>query len=238
MNHMDVGVREDRRRITRLVIAAQAHDEVLGCGGVLAKYREGSAVVLLTKPDDDISAEFDLAQRALGYEQSFECRLPVGTVGHDMRSLVHTLGDLLNATRPVEIYVPYPGADRDRMAAFEAGLRLARSTVREGQWVPPTVLMYGLWDAGMPRYSTDVNWSIRESLGDTDLDRKIAGALAYHSLTILAADVPHAIRTFAKATRSYDESGWGERFAVVRSAWQTVSEPVSTHSPAVVRAVA
>lgn len=234
MNTQHVDVRENRRRITRLVVAAHAHDEVVGCGGLLAKYRDESAVVLLAELEKE--SEFIAAQNALGYAGSFQCRLPQGRVGRDMHRLVLMLGDLLSATRPVELYVPYPSVDPDRVAAFEAGMRLARSTVREGQWVPPTVLMYGLPDGSSRGYCEDVDWRICEPLEEFHVGRKIAAALAYTDQAA-AADTSNAIRSVAKSAGGRDGTRWGERFAVIRAVRRSDFEVAAESAPALAGAL-
>lgn len=220
MDIQHVDGRENRQRITRLVVAPHAYDEVLGCGGLLAKYRDESAVVLLAEhdeDDEDTAREFKSAQQTLGHTASFQFGLPFGRIGRDMHRLVAMLGDLLNQIRPVELYVPYPSFDQDRVAAFEAGMRLARSSLRQNQWVPPTVLMYGLPRGATPHYSSDVDWRVCEPLDEDELDRKIAAALAYNSRLSSEAETIQSIRTFAKMDSTSGETRWGERFAVIRS---------------------
>ncbi len=211
-----VGSCAEQLRVTRLVLAARALDETLGCGGLLSKYGPESAVVLLTQPDDVARQEFVAAQEVLGYSRSFHCDRPVGRAGLDAYSLLGQVRDLLNALRPVALYVPYPAVDPDRVAAFEVGMRLARSTLHDRRWVPPTVLMYGMPIGTPMQYVEDVDWRVCESLEDVDIDRKSAAVAAYRTEPRVLPATHKDIRTFARNAGSARRVRWAERFAVIR----------------------
>lgn len=203
------------QRVTRVVVAAHEDDETFGCGGLLAKYCDESAVVPLSGLDEERALEFKNAQLALGYGESFFFNLPAGRAGEDMPGLVGMLSDPCARTRLVERYMPFPSVDQDRAAAFEAYVLLCRPSPSDHRWVSPLILMYGVVAGGIPNGSTDVRWNIYEPLEESDLDHKIAAARAYRSRRDAIRCQEGAIKGQAHDVGSVRMLPWAEQFAVV-----------------------
>jgi len=199
------------------VIAPHADDEALGCGGLLAKYHEDCAVVVLARLDDTRAAEFEHARRLLGYGGAFLLDLPDGSVGLDMHSLVGLLDDALNVCRPHELYLPYPSLHQDHVAAYEAGMRAARLSMTEGHWYPPTVMVYDVPAYDVTLYPTDLRWNVFESLDDSHIEKKVQAVLAYHSQSVRGPHPVNGIKQHASAIGSARQVDWAEQYALVRS---------------------
>lgn len=204
-------------RISRLVVAPHANDEAFGCGGLLAKHRDDTAVVVLARLDEDRSLEFKASQHALGYLESFFLSLPHGQVGQDMRRLAGMLDNVVNATRPMEMYLPFPSIDQDHVAAYQAGMRLARLSGTHGQWFPPKVLVYDVAARDVSQYPADLRWNACESLNENEMDRKLAAVLAYRSQTAQGPHLVQAIKQCAHTVGSARHMQWAEQYALVRS---------------------
>lgn len=132
-----------------LVLAPHGDDEVLGCGGVIAKYARLGAqigVCIATEPYEPLwSAEYvrrrpkeiAKAHRALGVKKTFMLGFP--TVKLDMvgqKEINDKLADVVRKFRPEVIYIPHAGdLNRDHRIVHEAALVCARpvkgNTIRE-----------------------------------------------------------------------------------------------------------
>jgi LmbE family N-acetylglucosaminyl deacetylase len=196
---------------SRLVVAPHAGDETVGCGGMLAKYCDDSAVVVLAGLEEDRKVQFRTAQHMLGGPTSVLLGLPPQNVGEDMDRLVGLLADLLALMQPRELYLPFPSVHQDRLAAYEAGLRSTCVPSRLEVRPPLSVLVYDVAAADPADYPADVRWNVREPLGELDVDRKVAAAIAYRS------PVADGLKKRAQAVGSAGRVSWAEQFALVRA---------------------
>lgn len=205
------------RPVPRLIVAPHADDEVLGCGGLLAKYPDDCGVVVLAEPADVRSKEFARAQDALGYQDAYFLNLPDGSVGADMHLLVGLLDHVMELCRPEELYLPYPSMHQDHVAAYEAGMRSARLSMSALHWFPPTVLVYDVAAYDLSLYPTDLRWNIFEELTEVDVDKKVEAAAAYTSQQVRGPHPLNGIKQAAHALGSARQVGWAEQYALVRA---------------------
>lgn len=210
--------RQTPRRISRLVVAAHADDEVLGCGGMLSKHREESAVVVLPELDEDRTLEFKQAQIALGYPESFFFGLPDGDIGNDMHRLVGMLGTLLSVTCPAELYLPFPSVDRDRASAHEAGMRSVRLAIARHQRQTPAILLYDTDARDAAHYPADVRWNRCEPLSERDIECKATAVRTYRCRADRGAPFVQGVRDCARLVGAARHVPWAEQFALVRAA--------------------
>ena len=196
---------------SRLVVAPHAGDETVGCGGMLAKYAGDAAVVVLAGLEEDRELQFRTAQHMLGGPTSVLLGLPRQDVGVDIDRLVGLLADLLALIQPRELYLPFPSAHQDRVVAYEAGLRSTCVPSRLEVRPPLSVLVYDGAVAVQPDYPADVRWNVREPLEESDVDRKVAAAIAYRS------PVAHGLKKRAQSVGSAGRVSWAEQFALVRA---------------------
>lgn len=205
------------RPITRLVVAPHADDEVLGCGGLLAKYHEQSAVVVLADLEPMRAAEFAAAQEILGYPSAYFLDLVDGAVGADMHGLVGALDRVLDRCQPRELYLPYPSVHQDHIAAYEAGIRAARLSLTPGHWFPPDVYVYDVAAYDLVLYPTDLRWNIFEALDEQHVDTKVKAAMSYGSQMVTGPHPVNDLKQCAQTIGAARRVEWAEQFALVRS---------------------
>lgn len=203
---------QPQRRASRLVIASHAGDEVLGCGGMLAKYRDDSAVVILADPDEIHAGQIETAQWMLGDPEVTLLGLQIGHLADDVDRIVGALADVVAQVRPAEVYLPYPLLHHDHLVTFEAGMRSTRMSSPREDWPQVSVLAYHVGAVGPQDYPADVQWNVCEPLGEEDVDCKVAAAIAYRS------PLAKVLKSRAEEIGSVRRTAWAEQFALVRSA--------------------
>lgn len=211
MNHHDVDVcQKPRPPVSRLVIAPHAGDETLGCGGMLAKHCDDSAVIVLAELDEHRMKQFRTAQRMLGEPQSILLGMSRRDLSDDVDRLVGTLVGLIALFQPSELYLPFPSY-QDRLVAYEAGMRSTRIPLTRDVAAPVSVLVYDASASEVADYPPDVRWSVCEPLQERDVDRKVAAAIAYRSR------MAHGLRRTAETVGAAHSVPWAEQFALVRA---------------------
>lgn len=125
--------------MTRLILAPHADDEVLGCGGLLAKYPEECVVAVCSTPTEQRRREAVRAQDILGYREIVWLELGKEYGG---RSLVGVFDALLGTHRPDELYLPYPDVHQDHIAVYHAGIRAARASTSPQHWYVRGLFVY------------------------------------------------------------------------------------------------
>lgn len=126
----------------RLIVAPHCDDEVLGCGGLLAKYPDECVVVVMAEPTATRRREHDAARRTLGYDVTHFLSLADGHLHESLFAMVDSLDRILGVTQPQEMYLPYPDLHQDHIATYEAGMRAARASMKKDHWYVPSVFIY------------------------------------------------------------------------------------------------
>lgn len=126
----------------RLIVAPHADDEVLGCGGLLAKYGSQCTVMVMAAPSETRRAEHVDARRVLGYAHTDWGLFPDGSLQEHMADMVTKLDRVIRNMKPQELYLPYPDLHQDHIATYEAGMRSARASMKKDHWYVPNVFVY------------------------------------------------------------------------------------------------
>jgi LmbE family N-acetylglucosaminyl deacetylase len=214
-----------------LVIAPHPDDEVLGCGGTMARLAEmgsGVEVAIVTegKPPrydrngvEKLRAEAAAAHKLLGVRATHYLELPAAELdGIPHTDLNAALGALINATMPDTIFVPFVGdihldhqlvfrstmvAARPRQATYPRTI-LAYETLSETNWSAPYV---------EPIFAPTVYVDIASTL-----DRKLAAFAAYESQCCAFPNErsPEAIRALAALRGATVHRHAAEAFVLVR----------------------
>ena len=128
--------------MTRLIVAPHCDDEVLGCGGLLAKYPGECEVVVMVEPTGTRLREHAASRAILGYETTHFLSLPDGNLQESMMEIVDRLDQVVRMIKPLEMYLPYPDLHQDHIATYEAGMRAARASMKKDHWYVPSVYVY------------------------------------------------------------------------------------------------
>jgi LmbE family N-acetylglucosaminyl deacetylase len=128
--------------VKRLIIAPHCDDEVLGCGGLLAKYPEQCEVVVMVEPTVTRLREHVASRTILGYDTTHFLSLPDGNLQATMTDIVDRMDQIVRMTQPQEMYLPYPDLHQDHIATYEAGMRAARASMKKDHWYVPSVFVY------------------------------------------------------------------------------------------------
>ncbi|QDY90243.1 hypothetical protein E7Y32_08510 [Arthrobacter sp. UKPF54-2] len=154
----------------RMVVAPHCDDEVLGCGGLLAKYPDECEVVVMAKPSATRLREHEAARRTLGYDVTHFLSLPDGSLHESLVAMVDSLDRILGMTRPQEMYLPYPDLHQDHIATYEAGMRAARASMKQSHWYVPSVYVYDVAVYSFELRPTGLNYNTFEDIsGDAVL---------------------------------------------------------------------
>ena len=164
---------------TRLVIAPHADDETLGCGGMLAKYKEESHVLVLAKPSAQARKAIKAVQQILGYSKTHFADLTDTEVGRDDAKLSSIIDSHIQNLKPDFLYIPAPASHQDHQVAYYSGLRGARLSMREDHWTVPNILVYET-----PVYDMNFNtqaheWNFLEELTQEEAELKQAAIDQY-----------------------------------------------------------
>jgi len=200
---------------SRVVLAPHADDEVMGCGGVLAKYPD-SVVVVCAAPDEVRLAELHEAQAVLGYSTIRHLGLPDTRLGEDMPALVSAFDEVLAEFCPDDVYVPFPSMHQDHVAVYEAGVRACRLSMTPGHWFPPRVLAYDVAAYDLELYPSDLRWNVFEELDEYQVLMKVAAMKAYRSENIDGAHPVNGVKELAHAIGAARKVAFAEQFALVR----------------------
>jgi LmbE family N-acetylglucosaminyl deacetylase len=202
--------------IKRLVVAPHCDDETLGCGGLLAKYPQDSAVVVVAQPDDTRFAEFKCAQETLGYSESFIIGMPDGDVGTDMHALVGALDEVVAKYQPQELYLPYPSTHQDHISTYEAGVRAGRLSMTPGHHYTPSLYVYDVSVYDIDLYPTNLTWNIFESLCEPHIDQKVAALSCYASQAVTGPHPINIMKQSAAALGASRRVHYAEQYALIR----------------------
>ena len=200
----------------RLVLTPHCDDETLGCGGLLTKYPDECAVVVVAAPDEVRLKEFEVAKEILGYRTSRILDFEDGNVGDDMHYLVKRLDHVVAELRPQELYLPFPSMHQDHIALYEAGIRAGRLSMTEGHWFTPSLFVYDVSAYDVNLYPTDLRWNVFEALSETHIDRKVEALGAYSSQAITGPHPINSVKQQASVVGHARQVPWAEPFALIR----------------------
>lgn len=203
--------------VKRLVIAPHADDEVLGCGGLLAKYPAESAVLVCAQPDPVRMQEMERARTVLGYRTAWCLDLPDTEVGLRPALLVALLDQALDRLQPDEVYLPFPSMHQDHVAVYEAGMRACRLSMSGDHWYPPTVLAYDVAAYDLALYPSDLRWNVFESLSERHVDLKRAALGCYASQAQSGPHPANGLKETAHALGGARRLEYAEQYALVRT---------------------
>jgi LmbE family N-acetylglucosaminyl deacetylase len=197
-------------QVSRLVVASHAGDEVVGCGGLLAKHHDDGAVVVLADPDQQRLERLTTARHLLGSPAYTFLGLPAERLADHLEPIVSALSALITQLRPTELYLPYPAHHHDHLVAYEAGMRSTRRPVAR-EALPVSVLLYDTGGADVADHPADIRWGVGESLREEDVERLVAAAAVHRSP--VAKDLARRARRIGSA----HGTPWAEQFALVRT---------------------
>ena len=200
----------------RFILAPHGDDEVLGCGGTLAKYPDECHVHVVSDKRDGRMDEFKAAQNILGYQSYSMTGIPTGQVAANMRSLVTDLDAMMNDFQPEILYIPRPGLHQDHIAVYEAGLRSARLGFGKPRFYVPAVLLYDISAYGdADLFQTGLTWNYIEALTIQQINKKVAAFGAYESQQTGNVN-GHALKDEAYVIGHSHGIDFGERFWAIR----------------------
>jgi LmbE family N-acetylglucosaminyl deacetylase len=202
--------------IQRLVVAPHCDDETLGCGGLLAKYPNESAVVVVSQPDDVRFREFKAAQAALGYVESFIIGMPDGAVGDNMHALVGALDEVVAKYQPQEMYLPFPSTHQDHIATYEAGVRAGRLSMTPGHHFTPSMYVYDVAAYDVNLYPSHLNWNVFESITEEHIDAKVRALQCYSSQAVTGPHPVNSMKQQAGVLGASRQVEWAEQYALIR----------------------
>lgn len=199
----------------RLILAPHADDEVMGCGGLLAKYPEQCVVAVCSTPTEQRRREALRAQKVLGYREIVWLELGKEYGG---RPLVGAFDALLNAYRPTELYLPYPDLHQDHIAVYHAGMRAARASTSPEHWY-----VRGLYAYDVAVYTTELSpsglkFDTFEDITGAGICRKAQAMDAYASVASAPPSPANgeSLTIQATALGSMHRLGAVEQYATVR----------------------
>lgn len=202
--------------VKRAIVAPHMDDETLGCGGLLAKYPSECGVIVIARPDDVRSKEFEAAREILGYTVTAFLDKEDGYINADMHDLVGKLDCVLADWTPDELYVPYPSMHQDHIATYEAGIRAGRLSMSRGHHFTPSVYVYDVAVYDLDLFPTELKWNINEPLNEEQIDKKVAALACYGSQAVTGPHPVNGIKNLAQAIGNACAVDWAERFALVR----------------------
>lgn len=200
-----------------MVVAPHADDEVMGCGGLIAKYPH-TEVMFVASMDSVRHREMMEAWSRLGGTGEIEKGgFPDGDVGQREKALVSWLDAKFAYYRPDEVYLPYPGSHQDHVAVFEAGMRACRQSLNPQHWMPPTVLVYDTPTYDLNLVERGLRFGLFEALGEEHVLAKAKAMEAYESQTLKPhAGSPDELVARARSIGLARGLEYAEQFAVVR----------------------
>lgn len=205
-----------------LVVAPHADDEVLGCGGLMARMsRLGLPVhVLIVNPEyTERMGEALLAAEVLGVT-SVSCS-GLWPSGLDLVPQRHLIGEIERAIetyRPDAVAIPDSGAaHQDHRAVGLAGIAACRPSGASQKHRPPIVLQWEeAADAWPPRESRTPSMTVQ--LDATDVHAKVSAMLAHYSQVREAPSERSvdAIEALARVRGLQAGVEFGESYGVLR----------------------
>jgi N-acetylglucosamine malate deacetylase 1 len=214
-----------------LVISPHADDEVIGCGGTIARAIEGASEVTVVvmsiggvkhchlnviASTDERTSELAACSRRLGVSNWYilfpEKDMRLETI--PMIEIVTSLDHILDEGGFEEVYIPLPSHNMDHRITYEAALSSLRPSARR---ISPTLVA--------AYEGTVINWRPHELNSgqlyvdiSSFIDKKIAALEEYHSQL---RPYPHttsidAVRRLAAMRGMESGVSYAEKFSILR----------------------
>jgi N-acetylglucosamine malate deacetylase 1 len=202
--------------MSRLILAPHADDEVLGCGGMLAKYPNECVVAVCSIPTPVRREEAAQAKDILGYREMHWLELDEAYGG---RELVDVFDSVVAKHQPDELYLPYPDLHQDHIAVYEAGLRAARVSMKKDHWYVPNVFIYHVAVYTTELAPTGLKFDTFEDISGPPIMAKASAMDAYKSETAPPPSPSNgeALVTHARALGSVHRLEAAEQYATIRT---------------------
>lgn len=202
--------------VKRVILAPHADDEVLGCGGLLKKYSQECAVVVMTRPDDIRMKEFQEAKIVLGYEDAYIIDQPDGCLDTEARRQTGLLDEIFLQLQPTEVYLPYPASHQDHIATYEAGIRASRLSLGSQHWYPKTIKVYDVCAYDVNLYASQLHWNVFETLTEDQINAKVEALGMYRSQMVAGFHPINGLKEISSTVGASKQTGFVEQFALVR----------------------
>ncbi|QOP66232.1 hydrolase [Arthrobacter phage DanielleIgnace] len=202
----------------RMILAPHADDEVLGCGGLLAKYPQDCHVVVMCRASPVRFEEHRNAQDILQYKKSTNLGFADGLLSDFARQVVGRLDEEIRRYQPDELYLPYPDLHQDHIATYEAGMRAARASMKKDHWYVPSVYVYDVAAYTLELRPTGLKFDTFEDISGDPVLAKGKAMDAYVSETAPPPSPANgaALIKQAEALGAMHHLGAAEQFATVR----------------------
>lgn len=197
----------------KLIIAPHADDEILGCGGFLAKFGKECFVYYVGVEEFRIISraerleEIKGAANLLGFGWDFNKDTKVNN--YKEVELIGVFEDLINKLKPEMILIPHPSYNQDHRAVFNAMLIALRP--HDKNFFVKKVLVYEqphsiIWD----RKPLNPNYFI-----EIDIEKKIA-AYKLEKSQVRSMRSPELLRTISKLRGAQINVSYAEAFNILR----------------------
>lgn len=130
-----------------LIISPHPDDEVLGCGGVIAKYKENVHVHYMTFFHPGVSKEIYWKEHSnlieyVGCKTSYSDILDKTNVLHTLpiNTIISQLETIIQNVKPETVFVCYPSYNQDHRVVYDALLTATRP--HDINWQPKNILIY------------------------------------------------------------------------------------------------
>lgn len=199
-----------------LVLSPHADDEVLGCGGFLAKFGRRCFVYYVGVNErfekDSVGINERITQikkvaNFLGFE--WECNEKNIVNQYDEKALIGEFEKIINRIKPDTVIIPHPSYNQDHRAVYNAALVALRP--HDKNHFVPKVLEFEqdqavIWD----RKPINPNYFVK-----IDIDKKLE-AYRMHEGEVRAMRSPEMLRAIAKLRGSQVGVDYAEGFLVLR----------------------
>ncbi len=200
-----------------LILSPHADDEVLGCGGFLAKFGKKCFVYYAGVDEtgfekDGVGVKERIAQIKriagfLGFE--WECNERNIVNHYDEKALMGDFEKIINKIRPDMAIIPHPSYNQDHRAVYNAALVALRP--HDKNHFVPKVLQFEqdhaiIWD----RNPINPNYFVR-----IDIDKKLEAYKMYEG-EVRAMRSPEMLKVISKLRGSQIMADYAEGFFVLR----------------------
>jgi len=196
-----------------LIISPHADDEVLGCGGFLAKHGKDCFVYYVGIDEFHIISREDRLEEVkkvaalFGFKWEHNATTKVNN--YTEVELIDVFEKLVNRLKPDMVFIPHPSYNQDHRAVFDAALIALRP--HDKNFFVKKVLVYEephsiTWDVAPmnPNYFVEI-----------DIDKKIA-AYKLEKSQVRGMRNPAMLRAIAELRGAHMNAPYAEAFQIMR----------------------